>query len=81
MPIRTPIITAAIALAFATPMAANAAHGNKSVETKSSSRTTLTTPSSSYIHTSTSPNTFINVNACQLTGLCAPAVYPDDVAT
>jgi hypothetical protein len=53
MTIRTPIITAAIVLAFAAPAVAGAAHGNrgKGVEVGISTRGTLTTPSRNSGHT------------------------------
>jgi len=51
--------------------------------TLSSAATPWTTPADSYIHlpaTSSSPSMYINTNACQLTGSCAPALDPDSSA-
>jgi hypothetical protein len=76
--IRTPISIAAIALALAAPVAASAAHGHhgKPAEVRST-RGSNDTPTTSYIEISTNPPTYVNVNACQLTGGCVGVPDPD----
>jgi hypothetical protein len=78
MTILTPINSAAIALVLVVPAAASASHGHrgKPIEVRST-RGSLATPTSSYIETSTSPPTSVNVNACQLTGGCVGVPDPD----
>jgi hypothetical protein len=78
MTIRTPISIAAIALALAAPVAASAAHGHRGKPVVITSSTRGST--SSYIYepaTATTPATYINVNACQLTGGCVGVADPD----
>jgi hypothetical protein len=76
--IRTPISIAAVALALAAPVAASAAHGHHGKPAQvSSTRGNNDTPTTSYIEISTSPPTYVNVNACQLTGGCVGVPDPD----